>query len=165
MRRRIVENSRVFKGKSWGRRCTVALLAMLIADQFPQSRVAIVIKYAALGYVPLDIAFTAIAGCRRRLPHWTRESWRRFFKACAIPIGALVVFWILEVASEFGHPMFGAARSTQRDVWIAIMLVFMIVGAAGLGLAMFWLWDGDASAQFTRFRRRQPASGAPDQTA
>jgi hypothetical protein len=148
-----VQNSRVFRysGIRWG----AASLTMLVADRFPQSTVAAVVKYSALAYLLLDAALTAFAGYRRRRPHWTRESWRRFFRACAIPLVALIVFWGMEAAAEFRLPIVGAARSTQRVIWIAIALVFMIVGAGGLGLAIAWLWEGDASAQFTRFQRRQ----------
>ena len=137
-----------------------ALLALFAASRFPDSNLARAVEYSAMGYILLDIILRARVGYLRRLPHWTRESWRRYFIACAIPVGALLIF----VSMMAIHPA-GAARSTTRGIYVGVMLVFMLLGAVGLSSAIAWLAEGDPTRQFTGFWRKRQLPQTPSSAA
>jgi hypothetical protein len=146
-------------------RYLIALVASLVASRWPDSMLAGVVRYSAAGYILIDILFMARAGYLRRLPHWTPESWRRYFTACAIPVGALLTFVCMEAAAELGLPQVGAARSTTRSIWATGMWVLMAVGAVGMAIAISWLTEGDPSLQFTRFQGRHRPRPIPGSVA
>lgn len=142
-------------------RYLIAMVALLVAGRWPDSVLAGVVRYAAPGYILIDMLFMARAGYLRRLPHWSPQSWRRYFTACAIPVGALLIFVCMETAAESGLLQVGAARSTMRSIWAGGMLVLMAVGAVGIAIAISWLTEGEPSLQFTRFQRRHRSPQTP----
>jgi len=143
-----------------GVRYLLAMVAMLVADRLPAWGPSDLLRYSAMGYILLDMLLMARAGYRRRLPHWTRDSWRRYFIACATPVGALLIF----VCMDAVHPA-GAARSTTRAIYVGILLLFMLLGAVGLSSAIAWLALGDPTRQFTRFRRNHRLPQTPGSAA
>ena len=143
----------------------MAILALFVAQGLPDSAVADGVRYVVAGYISIDLLLRARAGYLRRRPHWTPESWRRYLITCSIPTGALLIMVSLIAALEWRLPIVGAARSTTRGVWAAGAMVFMIVGAGGLVVAVEWLATGETSQQFaaprwlTRARRQPTAAG------
>jgi hypothetical protein len=138
-----------------GRGYLIGMLAMAPAAVWPASTTAWVLRYAAMAYIVGSLLLQAHAGYRRRLPYWTRESWRRFLTFCAMSGAALAICIGMAAAVDARLPIVGAAYSTMRSIWVLVMMAFMIAGAGGLTSAVFWLSDGDESAQFTRFQRRR----------
>ena len=133
----------------------IALVVMLIARWWDDSMVASVLWFAALAYILGGLLLKARDGYRRRLPYWTRESWRRYFTACAMFAAALLVCVAMAAAVDFRLPITGKAFSAARTVWVLVMAVCMLVGTFGLTSAVFWLGEGDDPAKpFTRFQRR-----------
>jgi len=142
-------------------RTAVAMIVVFIASRFPDSTLANVVEYSALGYLTLDIVLMARAGYLRRRPYWTAESWRRYLAACAIRVGALLAFLGMAAAIDFKLAVVGAPGSPLRAVWIGAALVFFLVGVWGLTSAISWLTEGDPAQPFTRSPlRRRPASSA-----
>jgi len=131
-----------------------AVLAMVMGDRLPPSVFAKVLHYSGLGYMTLNLALIVRAGYRRRLPYWTRDSWRRYFRACAIPVGALVMALGITAAQDYHLLVIGARGSILRIAWIVLLLGLMLGGAWGLFKAMDWLIDGDPAQQFTRLLKR-----------
>ena len=131
-----------------------AVIAQVVADRLPASVLATTLKYLGLGYVLLAIAHTARAGYRRRLPYWTRDSWRRFCRVCAIPAGVLVIALGIIAAQDYHLLVIGARGSILRFAAIAALLVLMAGGAWRLSKALDWLTDGDPAQQFTRLSDR-----------
>ena len=119
------------------------------------SPVANVVQYVYLSYVPLWFLVKARVGYLRRKPHWTRESWLRFLRLMAWPVGALIVLFAIMFAFESSRSMFGAPQSGLRVLWILVMLTLMGMGAGGLPIAIGWLAEGEPSKQFTRTRWMQ----------
>ena len=135
------------------------MIAMFIASRFPDSTLANVVEYTALGYLTLDILLLARAGYLRRRPFWTAESWRRYLAACAIRVGALPVVLGMAVAIDLKLAVVGAPGSPLRAIWVGVMVVFFLVGVWGVVSAISWLTDGDPAQPFTRSPpRRRPAS-------
>lgn len=132
----------------------IGMLAMLPASVWPASTTAKVLRYAAMAYIVGSLLLRAHAGYRRRLPYWTRASWRRFLTFCAMSGAALVICLGMALAVDSKLPIVGAAYSTMRSIWVLVMMAFMLAGAAGLTNAVFWLSEGDPSAQFTKLQRR-----------
>ena len=140
-------------------RTTVALIAMFIASRFPDSTLANVVKYTALGYLTLDIVLMARAGYLRRRPYWTAESWRRYLAASAIRArrparrhrhGGAVD---LQARGRRRFRLAAARRVDWSQCWSVVL-----VGAWGLTNAISWLTEGDPAQPFTRSpRRRRPA--------
>ena len=92
-------------------RTTVAMITMFVASRFSDSTLANVVEYSALFYLTLDIVLMARAGYLRRRPYWTPESWRRYIAACAIRVGALLVFMGMAAAIDFKLAVVGAPGS------------------------------------------------------
>lgn len=141
MSRRPVSTSRSVGG-------ILAMFGLLLASVLPASPLTSGIRYLAVGYVLLDLLLHARTGYLRRRPHWTRDSWRRYFIACALPLGAIAVFACMMVAVEQRLPIVGPPRSTARGLWIVAMMSFMVVGVGGLVSAIAWLAQGEPSRQF-----------------
>src|SRR6266545_4135958 len=143
----------------------LAMLVLFVGSLLPESGFAVGLRYLALGYISIDILLRARAGYLRRRPYWTRDSWRRYLKACSVPVGALVILVCMMAALEWRLPIVGAARSTVRGVWAVGTLVFMLIGAGGLVTVIEWLAQGDPSRQFalprwlTRGRSKTPDLG------
>ena len=137
-----------------------AMLAQLISHRLPPSVFARALEYAGLGYVTLSIVLTARDGYRRRLPYWTRDSWRRYFRACAIPFGVLVAFLGLTAAQDYRLLVIHPTGQILRSVWIATMLLMLLASVWGLFKSISWLTDGDPSQQFTRLRNRPSRTAA-----
>jgi len=138
----------------------IATLVLIASSRLPDSAVFEVLRYSALVYILGDTVIRPRAGYLRRLPHWTTESWRWYCAVAAVPVAALLVFLGLMMV----HPA-GAAHSTVRAVWVAVLLFLMLIGAVGTATAILWLAEGDATRQFTAFQRRRrvpptAASGA-----
>jgi hypothetical protein len=130
-------------------------MAALGADKFlPPSALTVVLRYLAMGYISIDLLLTARAGYLRRRPHWSPDSWRRFLAACAIPVAALLIFVLMMIVFELRLPIVGAPASSTRRIWVGSMVVFMLIGAAGLGIAVNWLAQGEPSRQFSWPRLR-----------
>jgi small-conductance mechanosensitive channel len=144
-----------------GIRMLLPLIAMVVADRLPDWRFSDLLRYSAMGYILVDIVLRARSGYHRRLRHWTRESWRRYFLASAIPAGALLIFVCMQIAFAFRISLVGTAHSTTRAIWVAIELTFLLIGGVGFASAVTWLAEGDPSKQFTRFQRRHhPTPGS-----
>ena len=128
----------------------LAVMAALLAGTLlPDSTLKNVLTFTAFGYIVIDLALRARAGYRRRLPHWTPDSWRRFYRFCAIPIGAMLMFVGMMVALEYRLPLTGAARSIPRAVWAGATVMFGMIGAIGLVIAVGKLTDGDPTRQLS----------------
>jgi hypothetical protein len=126
------------------------LLAMVViaaAGAMPDSALADGLRYLALGYIGIRLIVRARAGYVRRRPYWTAESWRRYLIACSVPAGALLILVCMLAGLEWRPTMFGAARSATRSAWGAVTVVFMIIGAGGLAVAIESLATGDPTRQ------------------
>ena len=150
----------------------LAVGGLVVANLLPDSPLTIGMRYSAIVYLSVDFLLQARAGYLRRRPYWTPESWRRYFIACSVLVGALVVVAGMLVALELRLPIVGQAGSTTRGVLVLGLVFFLSVGAGGLGLVLGWLTRGEAAQQFAGsswFRRRggakppnrslQPTSG------
>lgn len=136
------------------------MVALFVADRLPSSIGTTLLWYSGMGYMWLNIAVTARAGYRRRLPYWTRDSWRRYFRACAIPFGVLVAFLGLTAAQDYRLLVIHPTGQILRSVWIATMLLMLLASVWGLFKSISWLTDGDPSQQFTRLRNRPSRTAA-----
>jgi hypothetical protein len=126
----------------------LAMVGLFVGSLSPDSTLKDGLRYLAMAYISVDICLRARAGYLRRRPHWTRESWRRYFTACLIPAVALLILVCMLVALEWRLPIVGAPRSTTRSIWAVGTLVFLLIGAGGLVTAIEWLAHGDPSRQF-----------------
>jgi hypothetical protein len=135
----------------------LAVLGLVVASRLADSPLAIGMRYSALIYLSVDLLLQARAGYLRRRPHWTPESWRRYFIACSVPVGALLVVAGVLVAVDWRLPIVGQAGSTTRGVWVLVLIFSLFVGAGGLAVVLGWLTRGEATQQFAGlawFRRR-----------
>jgi hypothetical protein len=139
----------------------IAMLGLFVASRLPDSPFSSLVRYVAVGYIVLDFTLHARAGYRRRRPHWTRDSWRRFLIACSVPTSALVVFVGILAALERRLPIAGTNGSTLRGLWVISLMLCMVVGVGGLVAAIGYLTQGDATQQFPWPRRR---TGGPHST-
>jgi hypothetical protein len=142
----------------------LAMLFLFAGSVVPGSWLADGLRYLAFGYISIDILLRARAGYLRRRPYWTPDSWRRYLKACSVPVGALVIMVLMMAALEWRLPIVGASRSTTRGFWAAGTLVFMVLGAGGLVSAIEWLNQGDPSRQFALPRWLTLGRGKPPNT-
>ena len=126
----------------------LAMLFLFTGIVLPDSSLADGLRYLALGYISIPILLRARAGYVRRRPYWTPDSWRRYFKACSVPVGALVIVVLMMAALEWRLPIVGGSYSTARSFWAAGTLVFMVIGAGGLVSVIEWLHQGEPSRQF-----------------
>lgn len=125
----------------------VAVCALLPATLMPQSTLANMLRYIAIGYITFNLLREAHQGYRRRRPHWTAQSWRRYLATCAIPVGALAVVACLLVALDL--QLVGQPGSAIRGVFAVISAAFMVVGAIGLVVVIRLLNEGEPSRPFT----------------
>ena len=98
-------------------------------------------------------------GYLRRRPYWTRESWIRYLRLAAMPVGVVALFFALVLANDYQPEVFGGRDSTLRLMSAFFDIALMFVGVIGIVMAIGWLTDGEPSAQFTRtrwFRRAYP---------
>ena len=126
----------------------IALALLAAASLVPYAWLAAGLRYVALGYIFGHLLLRARAGYRCRRPYWTSDSWRRYLKACSIPVGALMVMVLMMTALEWKLPIVGASRSTTRGLWAASTIAVMVIGAFGLVTAIEWLNVGEPSRQF-----------------
>jgi hypothetical protein len=138
----------------------IAIVASIAGNLLPPSNFSVVLRYVAVGVILIDMLLTAREGYRRRRPYWTADSWRRYLAACAVPVGALVILACMLAALDYRHPWVGAARSTTRAIWAAIMTVLIVIGGGGLAIAVQWLALGDPTRQFNwpRLQARSPSA-------
>jgi hypothetical protein len=125
----------------------LAMLFLLAGTAWSGSWLANGMRYLAFGYISIDILLRARAGYLRRRPYWTLDSWRRYLKACSVPVGALAIMVFMMVALEWRLPFVGVSRSTTRGLWAAGTLLFMVIGVGGLVSGIEWLNRGDPSRQ------------------
>jgi hypothetical protein len=121
------------------------------------SSLTIVVRYLFLIYVSVWFSLKIRTGYLRRRPYWTRESWQRFLRLMAMPVGALVVLFTILYFFDPSTSTFGSPQSATRIAWTLVMLALLGFGAIGLPIAVDWLGHGEPSEQFTRtrfFRRR-----------
>ena len=142
----------------------LAMLVLFAGTVLPDSWLADGLRYLAFGYISIDLVLRARGGYLGRRPYWTRDSWHRYLKACAVPVGALVIMVFMMAALEWRLPIVGASRSTTRGFWAVGTLVFMVIGAGGLVSAVEWLNHGDPSKQFVLPNRKWLTFGR-DKTA
>jgi hypothetical protein len=140
----------------------LAVVGLMIASVRPDSTLKDVLRYLALGYIAIDMVLRANTGYLRRRPHWTRESWRRYLAACAVPVAALLVLVCMLVALEWRLPIVGAAQSTTRSIWALASVVFLLIGGGGVAAAIEFLFHGDPARQFAwpTWLSRGPGSAA-----
>lgn len=125
-----------------------AMIAMAVSMLARDTWYSDELRYVALTYLFGDFVFRAREGYVRRRPHWSAESWKRYLRACLVPIGALIMVAASLVALEMKLPIVGASRSALRTVWATGMAVFLILGGFGMAVVVGWLTDGEASEQF-----------------
>ena len=126
----------------------VAGAALLVAATvMPASTLADAVRYAGLGCITAPLILRTRMGYVRRRPHWTAQSWRRFLLVCSIPITALLMLVAMLFALEWRLPIVGARQSMTRSIWATASVVFMLVGAGGLAIAISWFADGEPSGQ------------------
>jgi len=126
----------------------LAMIALAVATQLPDSPSRDGLRYVAWVYMLGDFTVRARVGYVRRRPHWTAESWRQFLFACSIPVGALMVLVVMLTALELRLPIVGEPRSTMRFIWAASAGVFIVIAGGGSGVVLYWLTDGEPSRQF-----------------
>ena len=126
----------------------VAGVVLVVTTQMAESPLRSALWWLAIGYIALDFTLQARTGYLRRRPHWTAESWRRFLKACAIPIGGFAVMVTIMMALEWRLAIVGEPRTALRLFWASAVIVFMRIGTFGLVAAINWLTTGEASQQF-----------------
>src|SRR5262245_17371822 len=132
------------------RRRRLAIFAMLIGTVLPASTFATALRYTALAYLLINLLISVRAGYRVRRHSWTRESWRRYLRACAIPVGALLLVMALMTVVELRLPIAGAARSTTRVIWIIAIAASLLTPIVGLGIVLSELAEADPSRQFAK---------------
>ena len=132
----------------------VSLLKIWIDRRSPDSAASEILSYAVTACFLTLFGRRAWIGYRRRQPHWTRESWRRYARLAAMPIVVLIVlfFELYLFDAGVGRSVFGGSGSALRRLWIVIDVVMMLLGAIGLATAVSWLSSGEPTEQFTRTR-------------
>jgi hypothetical protein len=136
----------------------VAALVLLVGTLMRGSLLGDVLRYSALAYMTAGLVVMARRGYLRRRPHWTGESWRRYLVTCAIPASALVLLVASLVAHAIRLPAIGAPGSATRGVFAGVTTLCLVVAAAGIAQAAWWLAEGDPSRQFRRASVAVPAS-------
>lgn len=120
---------------------------LFAATVMPQSTLGDAVRYAGMACITVLFVLRAGEGYMRRRPYWTHQSWRRYLLACCIPGAALLILAGMLVALEWRLPIVGPPQSGTRTAWAAASLVFMLIGAGGLAVAVGWLADGEPSRQ------------------
>lgn len=124
----------------------VAVCALVPATLMPHSRLANAVRYMGTAYITLSLVLEAVQGYRRRRPHWTAQSWRRYLATCAIPVGALAVVVCLLMALDLR--LVGEAGSVTRGLFALISVAFLVVGGIGVVVVIRLLNDGEPSTPF-----------------
>ena len=135
----------------------LSLLNIAASRYWPGSIGATVIKFLFLSVIPIWLAVKIRTGYLRRKPHWTRDSWLRYLRLAAMPVIAVSLMLYLS-SFDMSSNIFGAPRSATRAVFASSEVAMMLLGVAGLIVAMDWLAKGDPAEQFTRtwwFQRRR----------
>lgn len=138
-----------------------AVVALLPATLMPQSTLANVLRYVAIAFITFELLLEALQGYRRRRPHWTAQSWRRYLATCAVPVGALAVVACLLIALDL--QLVGEPGSAIRGLFAVISAVFLVVGAGGLVVVIRFLTEGEPSRPFIGPRWLFGAFGRPGQ--
>jgi hypothetical protein len=125
----------------------VAMLFLFASGMVSVPWLADGLRDLALGYISINILLRAWAGYRRRRPHWTPDSWRRYLRVSSVPVGALVIMVFMMAALEWRLAIVGTSQSTIRGLWIAGTLIFMFIGTVGLVAVIEWLNQGDPTGQ------------------
>jgi len=86
---------------------SLAVGGLVVANLLSDSPLRIGMRYSAIAYLSVDFLLQARAGYLRRRPHWTPESWRRYFIAAAVPVGALLIVAGMLVALDWRLPIVG----------------------------------------------------------
>lgn len=138
----------------------LALGSLIAANALSPSPLATLLRTAVSAYYLIVIFLHVRTGYRRRQPHWTGESWRRYLTAAVIPFLALVGVFAMAAAVDWKLPIAGASRSPLRGVWVGAMMVLMLFAIVGITLVVSWLRDGDPARQFEwpRWLRREPSA-------
>lgn len=150
-------------GKSGRTDALIIVLAILtglriwLDRQWPGSLPAVLTGYAFTAFFLAWFGSRIWIGYRRRSPHWTGASWRRYLRLAAVPLAAVIVFLALAYLFDARRSLFGSPESTLRVLFILFELALMLLGVVGFGMVLDWLTRGEPSEQFTRtrwFRRR-----------
>ena len=136
----------------------LAVIALVVMSRLQESALTSAVSYAAITYIVADLVWSIAAGCRRRWPYWTAESWREFLTVAAIPMVALTAAMLVMAAIELRLPIVGEPRSTARGFWVTGLVLLFLPGLIGLALVTGWLKEGDPQRQFSRPWRRRPSA-------
>ena len=131
----------------------VVVIVLMLANTLtrllvPDSVVRGPIQWLFMAALITHLALSVRSGYLRHRGKWTRESWRRYLTACAIPVFSLVLLFALLFAMDARWPIFGVSRSTLRAVWAGALLLLMIIGGIGLIMVVERLDRGDPDRQF-----------------
>lgn len=140
----------------------VAMLMLVVASVTKDAWYSDGLRYVALTYMIGDFLWRIYAGYRRRRPHWTADSWRRYLLACTVPLGAFAMMIAIAVAIDMKLPFVGASRTALRAAWVSGILLGLLVGGVGLSVVVGWLNEGEPSRQFSlpRWLTWRPRSSA-----
>lgn len=136
------------------------LLAMAAHSLWPASSLANVLRYLAYAYILTGVVLRVRSGYIRRRAYWSADSWRKYLVAFVAPIVSLAMLVALTLSVDWHLPFVGASRSAVRSLWLVVILIFLIVGAAGTATLIESLHQGDPAQQFEvpgwlRFPRRK----------
>jgi hypothetical protein len=120
---------------------------MALRHVLGESTAGHVISVAVSVIVVMDLGWQARVGYKRRRPHWTARSWRRFLAMAAVPIallalGVALMFWFEADRTPFGEP-----GSDVRRVFVAGLVVSLIFGLLGSLLSLMWFRYGRPDKQ------------------
>lgn len=144
----------------------LSLLQIWLGRQWPGSRPAVLASYACTTFFLAWFGSMVWTGYRRRRPHWTAESWRRYVRLAAMPVMALILLmgevYLFDVKRNWS--VWGPPESALRAAWIVIDLALMALGVVGTMMALDWMKRGEPSEPFTRTRwfRRGGVSAVSD---
>ena len=136
----------------WG---LVAFTGLIVANAVvgrwkPGSVAATLLTYAFVGSMTIWLGLRIRQGYRRRRPYWTRESWLRYLRLAAMPVGAVILVLVMSTGPAIRA--MGAPQSITRNVGAVILVTLLLFGAVGLVIALDWILRGEPSEQFTRRR-------------
>lgn len=143
-------------GAIWGW-LALSLINFVVGHWWPDSLAATVFSRVLTAYIVVWVALRIRRGYLLRKPHWTRESWLRYLRLATPPLVA--VAFVLYISSFDPVPVLGARGSAMRLASVITVVLMLILGAGGVGVAIEWLVRGEPSQQFTRtrwFQRQRP---------
>lgn len=120
------------------------------------STAAHVVLAITLALITADAAWQIRVGYRRRKPHWTAQSWRRFLAVSAVPAAIFLVFIVLTIWFEVDRTPFGAPGSDTRRAFVGVLIVSMLLGLIGCVLSLMWFRYGrpDKQVEWPQLRVR-----------